>query len=498
MTDWGQLYHFALKWLYRFQNNEIDYIELAGRRLGDDCERIGFVMDSGEGFIHEYGKAYTDTNTLKRVIEEINDTDLMGSAIYSKWRYFNHWAWEGTEILEFSSREWFVLILERLAEIAKENQFGFQGTLQKIHIESDRLSYGDFPKYDEEMEQQLDINSDGHVCFSAYPSRYYHLNRKEIRKKEFYISELDVEKLFTGMTDYFCVEPSTIFTTDVGTWNMELTNTDGYTYSFSGSLNTEFEYMGTDLSDFIRGLLGLEDLYVFDGNIKPDQLNRIAIDYYRKTTITPKMMAEGIVGECQERLVLDRMSETLEYQQIMVPKGKVSYKYEVDGEVSDLLDYLDADSLFFNVVEESQEVLDSADGFKEYVLTIDYEKNPQRTITGRFDRNGLPDDFEDFAEMVVDFIRLGSIGEMFNPSVYKMARRRKDEYIFCSVVFDEGQKSYYYLTDNDDIVVGDEVIVPVGTANHATIAEVVEINYYTEEEAPIAVEKTKWIVRKKD
>ena len=33
---------------------------------------------------------------------------------------------------------------------------------------------------------------------------------------------------------------------------------------------------------------------------------------------------------------------------------------------------------------------------------------------------------------------------------------------FCSVVFDEGYKTYYYLTDDDSIEIGDSVLVPAG------------------------------------
>lgn len=99
--------------------------------------------------------------------------------------------------------------------------------------------------------------------------------------------------------------------------------------------------------------------------------------------------------------------------------------------------------------------------------------------------------------MVFNFIHLDSIGELFSPSVYQKSRRLKNEYGFCSVVFDKEQKTYYYLTDKDDIAIGDEMIVPVGATNRETIAKVVGIEYYNKEETPIAVEKIKWIIRKK-
>ena len=67
---------------------------------------------------------------------------------------------------------------------------------------------------------------------------------------------------------------------------------------------------------------------------------------------------------------------------------------------------------------------------------------------------------------------------------------------FCSVVFDEGYKTYYYLTDDDSIEIGDSVLVPAGKDNHEVIVEVVNIAYFSEENVPLPVEKTKKIIRK--
>ena len=67
---------------------------------------------------------------------------------------------------------------------------------------------------------------------------------------------------------------------------------------------------------------------------------------------------------------------------------------------------------------------------------------------------------------------------------------------FCSVVFDEGYKTYYYLTDDDSIEIGDSVLVPAGKDNHEGIVEVVNIEYFSEENVPLPVEKTKKIIQK--
>ncbi len=108
----------------------------------------------------------------------------------------------------------------------------------------------------------------------------------------------------------------------------------------------------------------------------------------------------------------------------------------------------------------------------------------------------MPDDFADFAETVFNFMRFYGFGEILDPSVYERVKRRKNDYIFCSVTFDEGCKSYYYLADDDSIEVGDSVLVPAGKDNHTSIVEVLNIEYFSEKDAPLPVGKTKHIIRK--
>ena len=127
-------------------------------------------------------------------------------------------------------------------------------------------------------------------------------------------------------------------------------------------------------------------------------------------------------------------------------------------------------------------------------LTI---KRPhKRSSQGSFDKNGLPDAFEEFADAVFDFIRFYGWGEILDPSVYGKVKRRTTDYIYCSVAFEEGQKSYYYLTEDDSIKIGDFVLVPAGKDNRAVVVEVVNIEYFSEDNVPLPIEKTKRIIRK--
>lgn len=69
-----------------------------------------------------------------------------------------------------------------------------------------------------------------------------------------------------------------------------------------------------------------------------------------------------------------------------------------------------------------------------------------------------------------------------------------DEYIFCSVVFGNGDKSYYYLCDDEDIRCGDYVIVPVGRSNREETGRVVKIEIFKGNVAPLPVDSLKYII----
>ena len=73
-----------------------------------------------------------------------------------------------------------------------------------------------------------------------------------------------------------------------------------------------------------------------------------------------------------------------------------------------------------------------------------------------------------------------------------------DEYIFCSVVFNEGGKSYYYLSDDEDIRCGDYVTVPVGKRNEENTGRVIKIEIFRGNNAPIPVDSLKYIIEIQD
>ena len=367
----------------------------------------------------------------------------------------------------------------------------FQGTLKKIRIVSNNICYGSVPDPDDEVEQRLTINDEGRIWFSGYNFGSSGKRYEKAKSKNFKINKAAAGKLLDMIAACFGKGYTEISAADIGDWVMELTNTEGTTYKFRGSLCSDFDYEGMNLSDLVRNTVGMEDLFVFDGNCKADVINRIALDYHRVTKIIPKKVSEGATLEFAiwnytEHLTIDRETETIEYIQNIGTGCKVSRRYEIEGGIESLLKNFDIEGLFLHIEGD----------IEDYKITIDYKQKPRRVIKGSYDKNGLPEDFADFAETVLDFIYFYGMGEIFDPSVYGKAKRRQSDYIFCSVTFGEGHKSYYYLTDDDSIEVGDFVLVPAGKDNHEAVVEVVDIEYFSEENVPLPVEMTKKIIRK--
>lgn len=376
----------------------------------------------------------------------------------------------------------------------------FQGSVKKIQIISNNICYGHCPEPDEEVEQRLTINADGRVWFSGYNFGQDFHNYLCGRRKNFTIGKKAAAPILNAIGTYFSTAHDTTFVTDIGRWDVTITNTEGKPYQYTGSICCDFIAVDVDLSDLIRDILDLPDLFVFDGNSKPDSVNKISINYHRVTKIKPKVPFSDSVEYCtwdySEQLILDRESESLEHIQQFGSGCIVSKKYYVQDGVVNLLDNLDADRLFAHIYGNSPDDLIDPLETKNYEITVDFKRRPRLMIKGTFDKNGLPSDFPELAESIFDFMQFYDIGEMLNPAVYTKARRKTNDTIFCSVEFNESGKSYYYATEDDTLKIGDDVLVPIGKDGHTAIAKIIRIEYFQEDKAPFPMDKIKQIIRK--
>lgn len=113
-----------------------------------------------------------------------------------------------------------------------------------------------------------------------------------------------------------------------------------------------------------------------------------------------------------------------------------------------------------------------------------------------YNRKELPDDWEDFLEQIEAFISCcNDTSDIFNCNRYGHGVK-KGEYIYCSVEFSQLSGTYYYRTEDDTLQIGDRVIVPVGRQMQEKIARIVDIEYFTKENVPFPLARTKCILQR--
>lgn len=97
--------------------------------VGDAMHELGFEMDCGESFYARYGFAESDGPVrLRAELGRVDDLDVLGSGIFSAWRFWNHWAMApmGEEDIE-----WFCVALERLIELCGGSAVAVGGEMSR-------------------------------------------------------------------------------------------------------------------------------------------------------------------------------------------------------------------------------------------------------------------------------------------------------------------------------------------------------------------------------
>ena len=120
-NDEAKLYihYFAVRYIDMFNDPKADYLKLEND-LGKDCGDLGFDMDVGESFIERYSKdAFHKADTLERIINDVDSVDILCNGIYSKWRYITHWAGVTESLLSEENKKWFLIALNKLAQLTQ-------------------------------------------------------------------------------------------------------------------------------------------------------------------------------------------------------------------------------------------------------------------------------------------------------------------------------------------------------------------------------------------
>ena len=465
--------------------------------FAEKCFDLGFEMDCGNAFCERYPKAFNDYTELEKIIEEIDDPQFLGTAIFSQWRYVTHWSY-CSHPLDPEFRPWFISAFGRLMTITSEDNtppFVFFGNAKKVKIHSNNIYFGYCPKKGDEVEQHLTITEDGRVWLTRYAIKE-DLNFADLKKteqKQFIIDKEKAKFLLSKFTKYFRDEYNLLFAADVGQFEMWIDDDEGKKAYFVGPIISEIVVDDYNLSQLVRDTLNDQTLFVFDSN-EFEKIKRITIDYKFSSAIIPADNGTDITWEYKDHLVIDRETDTIEDVLQLAEQCDVTRKYHIAEGVSSFLDDLDIESLFTEFNCPDDDATPSPEGTALYEVKVEFHRQEPRIISGTYDKQGLPTDWPEFIEDLYRFISFYGFGEMFDKKQYARTHRKKNDYIFLSVKFGDYGKSYYYLTNDDTIQVGDQVEVPVGTDGKERIVRVSKKEYFSEDKLPMSLDKVKSII----
>ncbi len=493
IKDTTEFNSFAVKYLDLYNGMDTTEADVCDN-FAEQCWDLGLKMDCGESFGQRYPKAFQSFDELEKVIDEIDDYVFLGNAIFSQWRYVTHWSYNSS-LLDKTFRPWFKLAFERLVKITAESGIRpklFRGQLSKIQITSNVLGYGPCPEPDDEIEQRLTINHQGKVWISRYA--YGDVGKYElIQKDTTSINKEQLAFLFEKYTRYFSDKPIMPLATDVGSFELVLTNTESEQFKYKGSIIPCYEIDDKDLSAWTREILDCPHLFVFDGNAY-DRIEKLRIDYHRNTLIHNVHEDIDLNWIYDEYILIDREAGDLELYRKIGSDCNIKQVYHIGSGIGTFLDDCCADIDFEDIEGIEDDAIIPENETKEYTLTIDYFNRGQIVINNQFSKKSLPSAWPTLMSDLKDFLEFYGIGEIMDPLHYCKEFKTPSSVIFLSVVFGGTGKSYYYLTDDDSIEIGDQVIVPVGNEGKERIVDVVKKQYFQTEEVPMPIEKVKSII----
>ena len=265
MPNYLQIHAFAIKYKKIYESPKTTEAEVS-TGFAEQCLALGFDMNRIERFgdLFLLNPSYTPGTLSPTCISSVM---RFGDAIFYRWGCMTH----GTDfapLLVETNRKWFLAAFDSLSVMALEAynyQFRFEGVLQKIQLTSCRSTFWLRPSPTDEAMQRLTILANGRVWLSKY--NYGNIFEKySLAGKQYLKIEPNTAKLIFRKTEkFFCEGYDGHHVTDVGTWDLILTNADGRTFKTHGSVVSGNENLDT-LSEMIRIGTGRRDLMVFDGN----------------------------------------------------------------------------------------------------------------------------------------------------------------------------------------------------------------------------------------
>ena len=142
---------------------------------------------------------------------------------------------------------------------------GNNSMIQKVQIISNNICYGPPPENGAEVEQHLTISASGRIWFNGYNFIGGFDRYEKGRTIQLTIGKEKAQAILKLIEDYLN-SGLIVMATDCGSWNMKVTLIDGTLAERDGALIKEIFGNDTPISQTIREIIPIEDMFLFDGN----------------------------------------------------------------------------------------------------------------------------------------------------------------------------------------------------------------------------------------
>lgn len=132
-----------------------------------------------------------------------------------------------------------------------------------VKIVSNNICFGPMPSPDDEVEQHLIISDDGKVIFTAYKYGNGYEEYDICREQRLVIDKSLALEILDLFLQYKNNGGINYFVTDIGLWEMIMTDTDNNTHHFDGSLCGGVMVGDIDLTKYLRERIPIDRLFVF-------------------------------------------------------------------------------------------------------------------------------------------------------------------------------------------------------------------------------------------
>lgn len=374
-------------------------------------------------------------------------------------------------------------------------QLPFKGKLVKIRMRS--YGFSNVASQLQNEEELLEITPDGIVKLSAA-----RIDGREKCKVQIPVD--DAAYIFNAFTTVFSEYKKEKVPGYSGFWKVRLLTDEDEVFFYHGSNGQDYMYEGKTLTEILRERTTLEELNGFAMRI--DEKSHVSsIDISFRQTVAEDA-AEKVVEknhqpmeDTTERLIISNRTHEIVYNRRVGNHRRVSLSFEMPEAVKNLLAWYEEQPLF-EPGEVSPKPVAEEDISRTYQITVLYSDKKSASYSGSFDKEGLPDNWANFIGRVAAFFDTESLGEMFNARTFDRVTAREDEVIFCGVEILGVVGVRYYRCD-DDVCLGDIVVVPTPAKKQNLDGQVVEIRRCKVTAIPKELQKAKnvmYVIKEKD